>query len=84
MFTPEMKRAAAALARDKDSKTSHRIMSYMYYLVIRACEIIDWWFPTEYERLQRKRVNVYMNDPPNIPLGATVEIDPATGVVKTD
>ena len=50
MFTPEMKRATAAVVRDKDSKMSYRIMSFFYYLAIRACEIIDWWFPTEYDR----------------------------------
>lgn len=83
MFTPEMKRAAAVLARDKDSKMSHRIMSYLYYLVIRTCEIIDWWFPTEYEKLQRKRAKACLQDPPDIPEGA----DPKTGAAvpeKTD
>lgn len=79
MFSPEMKRATATVVWDKDSKTSYRIMSFFYYLAIRACEIIDWWFPTEYDKLQRKRVKEYMNDPSDIPKGATVEVDPATG-----
>lgn len=50
MFTPEMKKAAAVVIRDKNTKTSYRILSAMYYMVIRACEVIDWWFPTEYEK----------------------------------
>ena len=79
MFTPEMKKAAATLVRDTDSKTSTRVMSFLYYLTIRACEIIDWWFPTEYEKLQRKRAKACLDDPSNIPKGATIEIDPKTG-----
>jgi len=79
MFTPEMKKAAATVVRDKDTKTSYRILSAMYYMVIRACEIIDWWFPTEYEKLQRKRVKACLKDPPNVPEGATIEVDPKTG-----
>jgi len=75
-----MKRATAAVVKDNESKMSYRIMSLMYYLTIRACEIIDWWFPTEYEKLQRKRAKARLNDPPNIPKGATIEIDPNTGV----
>jgi len=87
MFTPEMKRATAAVVGDKESKMSYRIMSLLYYLTIRTCEIIDWWFPTEYEKLQRKRTKACLNDPPNIPKGATIEIDPNTGAAipeKTD
>jgi hypothetical protein len=79
MFTPEMKKAAATLVRDTDSKTSTRVLSFLYYLTIRACEIIDWWFPTEYEKLQRKRAKACLDDPSNIPKGATIEIDPKTG-----
>jgi hypothetical protein len=87
MFTPEMKRAVSAVVKDKESKTSYRVMSFFYYLVIRACEIIDWWFPTEYEKLQRKRAKACLDDPSNIPKGATIEIDPKTGAAipeKTD
>lgn len=47
MFTPEMKRATAAVVRDAESKTSTRVLSFLYYLTIRACEIIDWWFPVK-------------------------------------
>ena len=79
MFTPEMKKAAATLVRDTDSKTSTRVLSFLYYLTIRACEIIDWWFPTEYEKLQRKRAKACLDDPSNIPKGATIENDPKTG-----
>jgi hypothetical protein len=79
MFTPEMKKATAAVVKDADSKTSYRVMSALYYLTIRACEIIDWWFPTEYEKLQRKRAKECLKDPPSIPKGATIEIDPTTG-----
>ena len=79
MFSPEMKRATAAVVKDTDSKMSYRVMSFFYYLVIRTCEVIDWWFPTEYEKLQRKRAKACLKDPPNIPKGATIEIDPKTG-----
>jgi len=87
MFTPEMKKAAATVVRDSNTKMSTRVISVLYYLAIRACEIIDWWFPTEYEKLQRKRAKVCLKDPPNIPKGATIEIDPNTGAAipgKTD
>jgi hypothetical protein len=77
MFTPEMKKAAVTVVKDSETKMSVRVMTSLYYLTIRACEIIDWWFPTEYEKLQRKRAK----DPPNIPKGSTVEIDPNTGSV---
>jgi len=82
-----MKKAANAVVKDTDSKTSTRVLSFLYYMAIRACEIIDWWFPTEYEKLQRKRAKACLKDPPNIPKGATIEIDPKTGAAipgKTD
>jgi hypothetical protein len=47
MFAPEMKKATAAVVRDSDTKTSTRVLSALYYLTIRACEIIDWWFPVK-------------------------------------
>jgi len=50
-----MKRASATMVRDSETKTSTRVMYFLYYMAIRTCEIIDWWFPTEYEKLQRKR-----------------------------
>lgn len=75
MFTPEMKRATATVVKDTDSKMSTRVLSALYYLAIRACEVIDWWFPTEYE----KRAKACLKDPPNIPKGATIEIDSSTG-----
>jgi len=81
MFTPEMKKATATVVSDSDTKMSTRVLSALYYLAIRACEIIDWWFPTEYEKLQRKRTKACLKDPPNIPKGATVEIDPKTGSI---
>jgi len=40
-----MKRATRSVIKDTDSKMSTRVMSFFYYLTIRACEIIDWWFP---------------------------------------
>ena len=87
MFTPEMKRATMTVVKDTESKMSYRLMSFFYYLAIRACDVIDWWFPTEYEKLQRKRAKACLNDPPNIPKGATIEIDTNTGAAipeKTD
>jgi hypothetical protein len=32
---------------DKRSKTSGRVASAIIYAVIRAAEIIDWWFPVK-------------------------------------
>ena len=72
-----MKRATATVVGDSDTKMSRRVLSALYYMVIRACEIIDWWFPTEYDKLQRKRAK----DDPAVPKGATVEIDPKTGSI---
>ena len=60
MFTPEMKRATMTVVKDTESKMSYRIMSFFYYLAIRACDVIDWWFPTEYE----KRAKACLKDPP--------------------
>jgi hypothetical protein len=82
-----MKNTVTTVAKDTNSKTSMRVMSFLYYMVIRTCEVIDWWFPTEYEKLQRKRAKACLKDPPNIPKGATIEIDPNTGAAvpeKTD
>ena len=53
MFTPEMKRAVSAVVKDKESKTSYRVMSFFYYLAIRACEIIDWWFPVKVKKVNK-------------------------------
>ena len=47
MFTPEMKKAAATVVKDTDSKMSTRVLSVLYYLTIRMCEVIDWWFPVK-------------------------------------
>ena len=53
MFTPEMKRATAAVVKDTGSKTSTRVMSFLYYMAIRACEIIDWWFPVKVQKKEK-------------------------------
>lgn len=50
MFTPEMKRASSTMVNDKDMKMSTRVMYFMYYVTIRACEIIDWWFPVKVDK----------------------------------
>jgi hypothetical protein len=50
MFSPEMKRATAAVVKDTESKMSYRIMSFFYYLAIRACDVIDWWFPVKVQK----------------------------------
>ena len=50
MFAPEMKKATAAVVRDSDTKMSTRVLSALYYMVIRACEIIDWWFPVKFSK----------------------------------
>jgi hypothetical protein len=40
-----MKKAVYVVVKDTNSKTSTRVLSFMYYMAIRTCEIIDWWFP---------------------------------------
>ena len=50
MFTPEMKRASTTMVKDKDTKMSTRVMYFVYYMTIRACEIIDWWFPVKVDK----------------------------------
>jgi hypothetical protein len=40
-----MKKATATVVKDTDSKMSTRVISFLYYLSIRAREVIDWWFP---------------------------------------
>lgn len=50
MFTPEMKKAASVVVKDTDSKMSTRVISFLYYLSIRACEVIDWWFPLKVKK----------------------------------
>ena len=47
MFAPEMKKATATMVRDSETKMSTRVMYFMYYMTIRTCEIIDWWFPVK-------------------------------------
>jgi hypothetical protein len=53
MFVPEMKKAAATVVKDTNSKTSTRVMYFMYYMTIRACEIIDWWFPVKVQKKEK-------------------------------
>jgi len=48
-----MKKAASAVVRDTDSKTSTRVMSFLYYMAIRVCEIIDWWFPVKVQKKEK-------------------------------
>lgn len=50
MFTPEVKKATATMVRDSETKMSSRVMYLMYYMTIRACEIIDWWFPVKVKK----------------------------------
>ena len=50
MFTPEMKRATMTVVKDTESKMSYRVMSFFYYLAIRACDVIDWWFPVKVQK----------------------------------
>jgi hypothetical protein len=52
MFAPEMKKATAAMVKDQNTKTSTRVLSALYYMAIRACEIIDWWFPVKVSKYQ--------------------------------
>jgi len=28
-------------------------MYFMYYMTIRACEIIDWWFPVKVQKKEK-------------------------------
>lgn len=45
MYTPELKDLSYKCIYDKKSPMSGRIASAILYTVIRAGEIIDWWFP---------------------------------------
>jgi len=53
MFTPEMKKAASAVVTDAETKMSTRVLTFLYYLTIRACEIIDWWFPVKVQKKEK-------------------------------
>ena len=43
--TAELKALSYEAIFDKRSRTSGRLASAIIYAVIRAGEIIDWWFP---------------------------------------
>ena len=43
----ELKALAYKCISDKPSKMSGRVASAIIYAVIRAGEIIDWWFPVK-------------------------------------
>lgn len=45
MLNPEGRDLAWKAWCDKRGKTSHRVLSLGLYAFIRACEIIDYWFP---------------------------------------
>jgi hypothetical protein len=45
-----MKRATMTVVKDTESKMSYRIMSFFYYLAIRVCDVIDWWFPVKVQK----------------------------------
>lgn len=42
---PGIKEASYDLMRNKEYKTSDRIIARIVYLFLRACDIIDYWFP---------------------------------------
>lgn len=46
-FNPELKSVSYMCIFDKRSPTSGRVASAIIYAVIRAGEIIDWWFPVK-------------------------------------
>jgi hypothetical protein len=45
-----MKRASSIMVKDSDTKMSMRVIYFMYYMTIRACEVIDWWFPVKVKK----------------------------------
>ncbi len=45
MFSPEMTQKAYLGIWDKSAKTSARICVAVFYVFLRTCEVIDWWFP---------------------------------------
>ena len=46
-FSEKTKRLMYLCMIDKKSKMSERVMSAVFYMVIRSCDIIDWWFPVK-------------------------------------
>lgn len=44
-FNPELKAISYKCIFDKPSPMSARVGSAVIYAIIRAGEIIDWWFP---------------------------------------
>ena len=44
-FNPELKAISYKCIFDKPSPMSARVGSTVIYAIIRAGEIIDWWFP---------------------------------------
>ena len=46
-FNPELKALSYRAIFDKPSKMSGRVASAIIYAMIRAGEIIDWWFPVK-------------------------------------
>lgn len=48
MDTVELKDVSYRCVLDKRTPMSGRVASAIIYAVIRAGEIIDWWFPVRY------------------------------------
>lgn len=44
-FPPDMKHLAWRVVGDSGTKMSTRIQCAFLWCYLRACEIIDWWFP---------------------------------------
>jgi len=45
MFPSDLTQKAYLAIWDKSVKTSTRVSVAMFYVYLRTCEIIDYWFP---------------------------------------
>jgi len=45
ILPPGIKESSYDLMRNKEYKTSDRIIARFVYLFLRFCEIVDYWFP---------------------------------------
>jgi hypothetical protein len=47
LLTPETRNLARHIMNDESIQMSRRLMSLALYTFIRACEIVDYWFPVK-------------------------------------
>jgi hypothetical protein len=45
LLPPGIKEMSHDVMRNKEYKTSDRLIAIVVYLFLRTCEVIDYWFP---------------------------------------